>query len=70
MVFVAWLLWDGWHTGEVWVKGGASGALTRKLDMRSFAHKVSRAERPFVHGLNMGLFTVVECLALVLLMAS
>lgn len=69
MFFVAWLLWDGWQTGEVWVKGGEPDALTRKLDMQSFAHKVSREERPFVYWLNMALFTVVEGLGLVLLIA-
>ena len=69
VVVVAWLLWDGWQTGEVWVKGGAHDALTRKLDWQSFAHKVSREERPFVYWLNMALFIVVECLGLAYLLS-
>ena len=35
--------------GEIWVKGGASDRFTRSLDMRSFAHKVSREDEPFVY---------------------
>ena len=67
MLWIAWLLWDGWRTGEVWVKGGAKDRLTRSLDMHSFAHKVSREESPLVYWLNMALFASVEVMGLYLL---
>ena len=67
MVWIAWLLWDGWRSGAVWVKGGEADRFTRPLSMASFAHKVARDDRPFVYWLNMGLFAVTELLGCVLL---
>lgn len=64
MAFVGWLLWDGWSSGAVWVKGGAPDRLTRDLDMHSFAHKVDREEQPLVYWLNMALFASVEGIGL------
>ena len=64
MAFVGWLLWDGWSSGAVWVKGGAPDRLTRDLDMHSFAHKVDLEEQPLVYRLNMVLFASVEGMGL------
>lgn len=45
-LWVGWLLLNGLLTGSIWVKGGSSDRFTRSLDMHSFAHKVSRTEKP------------------------